>query len=166
MTGIWSPMVMSKKSCQRLTDPTSSLRWDLICPIHLIGLKKRICLGISSFWDSRPTIYVRSTESSTVDTMCCCECRFNCSTWREETSKSLSCHIRPDVSLTSADVRPEVIWRSWRNCGKHNSHQKIYPKILSEEKPDEIQRKWCIIRVYKKTTYKIFTQLHLSNIPH
>ncbi len=32
-----------------------------------------------------------------------------------------SCHVRPDVSLTSADVRPQVTWRSWRSCGKYNS---------------------------------------------
>ncbi len=32
MTGIWVPMVMVKKVCQRLPDQTSSLRWDLICP--------------------------------------------------------------------------------------------------------------------------------------
>ena len=79
MTGIWAPMVMIKKVCQRLGDQTSSLRWVLICPSQLIGLKKRILLGTSSSWDSRPVISVRSTKSSTVVTMWCCERKRNCS---------------------------------------------------------------------------------------
>ncbi len=44
MSGIWVPMVMTKKVCQRLADQVSSLRWGLICPNQLIGLKKRIHL--------------------------------------------------------------------------------------------------------------------------
>ena len=32
-------------------------------------------------------------------------------------STRLSCHVRSDVSLTSADVRSQVTWRNWRNCG-------------------------------------------------
>jgi hypothetical protein len=75
MTGIWAPMVMGKKTYQRLTDQDSSLRWGLICPSQLIGLKKRIRLGTSSSWDSRSTISVRSTESSTLPTIRCCQRR-------------------------------------------------------------------------------------------
>ena len=89
MTGIWSPMVVVKNVFQRLADQASSLRWVLICPSQLIGLKKRIRLGTSSSWDSRPVISVWSTESSTVTTMCCCERRFNCSGRRDPTSLSL-----------------------------------------------------------------------------
>ncbi len=89
MTGIWAPMVMTKKVCQRLADQVSSLRWVLICPSQIIGLKKRIHLGVSSSWDSRTVISVRSTESSTVVTMCCCESRLNCSARHESVNKSL-----------------------------------------------------------------------------
>ncbi len=89
MTGIWVPMVMTKKVCQRLADQTSSLRWVLICPIQLIGLKKRIRFGTSSSWDSRTDISVLTTESSTVTTIHCCESRLNCSVWRETTNISL-----------------------------------------------------------------------------
>ncbi len=32
-----------------------------------------------------------------------------------------SCHVRSDVSLTSPDVRPQVIWRRWRKWGRYNS---------------------------------------------
>jgi hypothetical protein len=52
-----------------------------------------------------------------------------------------------------------------RVCHASNFLQFFYPKILSDEKTDEIQWRWCIIRVYKKTTYKSFTQLHLTNWP-
>ncbi len=52
-----------------------------------------------------------------------------------------------------------------RVCHASNFLQFFYPKILCDEMPDEIHRKWCIIRVYKKSTYKSFTQLHLSNWP-
>ncbi len=99
MTGIWVPMVMTKKVCQRLADHASSLRWVLIRPNQLIGLKKRIHLGASSSWDSRPVIYVRSTESSTVDTLCCCEHRFNCSARRE--SGNISLRSRKDFQWLS-----------------------------------------------------------------
>jgi hypothetical protein len=75
ITGIWAPMEVEKNVCQRRADQVSSRRWDLICPSQLIGLKKRIRLGASSSWDSRPAISVRSTESSTVATMRCCERR-------------------------------------------------------------------------------------------
>jgi hypothetical protein len=69
-------------------------RWPVIeeedtMTSQLIGLKKRIHLGISSSWDSRPAISVRSTESSVVTTMCYCECRVNCSVWRETGNISL-----------------------------------------------------------------------------
>jgi hypothetical protein len=37
-------MEVEKNACQRLTDQVSSLRWDLICPRQLIGLRKRIRL--------------------------------------------------------------------------------------------------------------------------
>ncbi len=107
----------------------------------------------------------------------------------------LSCHVRPDVSLTSgltsalrssdeddetagSITRLRFVWFTWnfvhlpphnplenRVCHASNVLQIFFPKILSDEKPDEIQRKWCIMRVYKKTTYKRFTQLHLSNWP-
>jgi hypothetical protein len=50
------PMEVEKKVCQRLSDQDSSLWWDLNCPRHLIGLKKRTLLGTSSSWDSRPVI--------------------------------------------------------------------------------------------------------------
>jgi hypothetical protein len=89
ITGIWVPMEAEKKVCQRLADQVSSLRWDLICPSQLMGLKKRIRLGSSSTWDSRPVISVRSTESSTVATMRCCGCRLNCSARREPANMSL-----------------------------------------------------------------------------
>ncbi len=88
-------MEAEKKVCQRLADQVSSLRWDLICPSQLMVLKKRIRLGSSSSWDSRPVISVRSTESSTVATMRCCECRLNCSARREPANMSL---------------------RSWKDC--------------------------------------------------
>jgi hypothetical protein len=45
---------------------------------------------------------------------------FHRSKWREG-GQMLICHVRSDVSLTSADVRPQVIWRSWRSCGKYDS---------------------------------------------
>ncbi len=89
MTGIWAPMDMAKKVCQRLANQASSLRWGLICPSQLIGLKKRIHLGVSPSWDSRPVISVRSTESSTVATMRYCERRLNCSARREPENISL-----------------------------------------------------------------------------
>jgi hypothetical protein len=82
MTGIWALMVMAKKVCQRL-------RWDLICSTQLIGLKKRIHLGVSSSWDSRKSISVLSTESSTVSTMLCCERRLDCSARCEPANISL-----------------------------------------------------------------------------
>ncbi len=88
-------MESEKKVCQRLVDQVSSLRWDLICPSQLMGLKKTIHLGVSSSWDSRPVISVRSTESSTVTTMHCCERRLNCSTRCETVNISL---------------------RSWKDC--------------------------------------------------
>ncbi len=74
------------KECLSKTSRVSSLRWDLICPNQLMVLKKRILLGVSSSWDSRPAISVRGTESSTVDTMRCCERRVNCSARREPTN--------------------------------------------------------------------------------
>ncbi len=86
ITGIWASMEAEKKVCQRLADQVSSLRWDLIWPSQLMVLKKRIHLGVSSSWDSRPAISVRSTESSTVTTMCWCERGLNCSS-----SPSLRC---------------------------------------------------------------------------
>jgi hypothetical protein len=52
-------------------------------------LKKRILLGSSSSWYSRSAISVRSTESSTVATMCCCECMLNCSAQSESGNMSL-----------------------------------------------------------------------------
>ncbi len=86
MTGIWSTMVMTKKDCQRLADQTSSLRWGLIYPSQLIGLKK-------TSWDTKSNtktgICVRSTESSTVDTTHCCEHRLNCSVRSEPGNISL-----------------------------------------------------------------------------
>jgi hypothetical protein len=33
----------------------------------------------------------------------------------------LSCHVRPDVSWHQVDVRPQVTWQNWRNCGKYKS---------------------------------------------
>jgi hypothetical protein len=81
--------VVRKRSTTWTADQVSSLRWDLICPSQLMGLKKRIRLGSSSTWDSRPAISVRSTESSTVATMRCCECRLNCSARREPANMSL-----------------------------------------------------------------------------
>ncbi len=89
ITGIWAPMESEKKVCQRLADQVSSLRWDLVCPIQLMVLKKRILLGASSSWDSRSVISVRSTESSTVATMHCCEYMFNCSARSEPVNMSL-----------------------------------------------------------------------------
>jgi hypothetical protein len=67
MTGIWTSMVMTKKVWQRPVDQVSPLRWVLIRHSQLIGFNKRIRLGVSSSWDSRSLISVRSTESSTVD---------------------------------------------------------------------------------------------------
>ncbi len=93
MTGIRTSMVMEKKVCQRLVDQASSLRWGLIWHSQLIGLKKRIRLGTSSSWDSRSVISVRSTESSTVDTMICCECRFYCSVRHESTNISVERYL-------------------------------------------------------------------------
>jgi hypothetical protein len=82
-------METEKKVCQRLPDQVLSLRWDLICPSQLMGLKKRIRLGASSSWDSRPVISVRSTESSTVATIRCCEYSLNCSARCEPANMSL-----------------------------------------------------------------------------
>jgi len=86
ITGIWAPIDVEKNVCQRLADQHSSLRWGLICPSQLIDLKKRTSLGVSSSWDSRSTISIRSTDSSTVATMRCCELKFNCSERREPTN--------------------------------------------------------------------------------
>jgi hypothetical protein len=72
ITGIWSPMEVEKNVCQRLGDQVSSLRWDLIWPNQLMGLKPRRGYAWGhpqASWDSRPVISVRSTESSTVATM-------------------------------------------------------------------------------------------------
>ena len=106
----------------------------------------------------------------------------------------LSCYVRPDVSLTSAYVRSQVTWRSRRSCGKYNSlkiclilfkfcapssSQAPWKQGMSRTpissiflSPNFIWRKsltrsgkWCGIRFYEKTTYRSFTQLHLSNWP-
>jgi hypothetical protein len=89
ITGIWAPMETEKKVCQRLSDQVSSLRWDLICHSQLMVLKKRIRLGSSTSWDSRPVISVRSTESSTVTTIRCREVSLNCSARCEPVNMSL-----------------------------------------------------------------------------
>ncbi len=73
--------------------------------------------------------------------------------------RHLSCYVRPDVSLTSADVRTQVTCRSWRSCGKYNSLKICLILSLTRN------GKWCGIRFYEKTTYRSFTQLHLSNWP-
>jgi hypothetical protein len=73
ITGIWAPIDVEKNVCQRLADQDSSRRWVLICPSQLIGLKKRIQLGASPSWDSRPAISVVRTDSSTVTTIRCRE---------------------------------------------------------------------------------------------
>ena len=86
ITGIWDPMDVAKNVWQRLGDQDSSLRWDLIWPSQLIGLKKRIRIGTSSSWDSKVDISVRRTESSTVTTMRGWERRISCSVWREPTN--------------------------------------------------------------------------------
>ncbi len=85
ITWIWVSIDVEKNVCQRLVDQDSSLRWVLIYPSQLIALKKRTHLGESSSWDSRSDISIRSTESSTVDTMCCCESKLKCSTRRDPT---------------------------------------------------------------------------------
>ncbi len=87
--GIWAPIDVKKNVCQRLVDQDSSLRWGLICPNQLIGLKKRKRLGESSSWDSRLVISIRSTDSSAVTTTRCCERKVNCSAWRKPTNFSL-----------------------------------------------------------------------------
>ena len=87
--GTWDPIEVEKNVWQRLGDQDSSRRWVLICPSQLIGLKKRIRLGASSSWDSRTVISVLRTDSSTVDTMRCCERKLNCSWRREPTNLSL-----------------------------------------------------------------------------
>ncbi len=138
MIGIWVPMVMTKKVCQRLTDQTSSLRSVLICPSQLIGLKKMIHLGVSSSWDSSPVISVRSTESSTVDTMNCCECRLTCSTWHESTNVSLRsrkdwqwmsiCWVTlwcEGMTVTAAlegdlSSRSKEVSKRWLSCGERD----------------------------------------------
>ncbi len=89
VTGIWASIDVEKNVYQRLTDQDSSLRWGLICPSQLIGLKKKTRLGASSSWDSRADISIWSTESSTVATMRCCERKFNGSTRRDPTNLSL-----------------------------------------------------------------------------
>jgi hypothetical protein len=50
MTGIWAPMVMAKKVCQRLADQPdfiSTVRPDLSQPIH--RLKEEDTLGVILF---------------------------------------------------------------------------------------------------------------------
>ncbi len=89
ITGIWAPIDVEKNVCQRLADQDSSRRWVLICPSQLIALKKRIPLGSSSSWDSRSTISVLRTDSSTVATMRWRQRKLNCSVWREPTYLSL-----------------------------------------------------------------------------
>ncbi len=81
-----------EKRLPETTDQDSSLViWfstvkSVICPRKLIGLKKRTRLGSSSSWDSRPVISIRSTESSTVATIHCCEHKFNGSVRRDPTN--------------------------------------------------------------------------------
>ncbi len=118
MTGIWTPMVMAKKVCQRPVDQASSLRWDLIWPSQLIDLKKRIhriqidmfrpirldhtnCLQvvIKTHHYLGGILFLRlkvshlrptwSIESSTVDTIRCCERRHHCSARRKPGNISL-----------------------------------------------------------------------------
>jgi hypothetical protein len=60
---VYAPIDVEKNVCQRLADQDSSRRWVLICPNQLIGLKKRISLGSSSSWDSRPAFSVLRTDS-------------------------------------------------------------------------------------------------------
>ncbi len=82
-----------KKVCQRLWDQVSSLRWDLICPRQLIGLKKWTWSGY--VW-GHPLPETQDQpspsgeyESSTVTTMRCCERRLNCSPRHESGNISL-----------------------------------------------------------------------------
>ncbi len=63
ISGIWAPIDVEKNVCQRLAGQDSFRRWVLICPSQLIGLKKRIRLGSSSSWVSRPVISVRKCWS-------------------------------------------------------------------------------------------------------
>ncbi len=79
ITGIWESIDVEKNVCQRLGDQDSSRRWDLICPSQLMVLKKRIHLGASSSWDSKPAISVLRTDCSTVATMRCRERKLYCS---------------------------------------------------------------------------------------
>ena len=106
----------------------------------------------------------------------------------------LSCHVKPDVRWRQVDVRPQVTWRTWRSYWKYNSlkiclilfkfctpsssqapwkqgmsHTPLSSIFLS---PNFIWRKnltrrgkWYVIRVYKKMTYRNFTQLQLINWP-
>ncbi len=60
---------------------------DLSQPTH--WFEKKIHLGASSSWDSKPVISVRRTESSTVGTMRCWQRRLTCSERREPTNISL-----------------------------------------------------------------------------
>jgi hypothetical protein len=90
-TSIFAPTQGAKKVCQRLVvfgdlirtvnvkvNPRrrrshhSSLWCVLICPRQLIGLNHKTRLGTSSSCDSKFSISVRNTESSTVSTMRCC----------------------------------------------------------------------------------------------
>jgi hypothetical protein len=67
----------------------STMRPDLPQPTH--GLEPQDTLGGILFLrlKSRMVISVRRTESSTVATMCCWECRLSCSARREPANISL-----------------------------------------------------------------------------
>jgi hypothetical protein len=59
------PTQETKNVCQRLGDKDSSLRWDLIWPRQHMGSKFKTSLGVSSFSDSKFSISVYKTDSST-----------------------------------------------------------------------------------------------------
>ncbi len=137
ITGIWAPMEVEKNFCQRLADQVSSRRWDLICPSQLIGLKKRIRLGASSSWDSSPTISVRSTESSTVNTMRCCERSLHCSARHESGNTSLRSGPGRAASDWVGVGWPYVV-RGWQQY--HHWRQSSHP---TQRKPQRVG--WTVV---------------------
>ncbi len=105
---------------------------------------------------------------------------------KEGWGDSISCHVRDDVSLTSPDVGKPVIpqvtlylllSRFSSNFVHLPPHKTLEKRVCHVTHPtffnflfrkfyltENLTRngKWCVIRVYKKTTYRSFTQLHLS----
>ncbi len=118
ITGIWDPMEEEKKVCQRLVDQVSSLRWDLIYPSQLMGLKKRIHLGTSSSWDECSLNSSVRHETVNISLRSLKDCRWLSICW---VNRSFLRNINGDDDHEDDSRRSSLgNHNSWRSWGKES----------------------------------------------